>query len=57
MSYHDLTAVARATGVLDDPDETDEPITFSDAFWATVACFSAIFCLIAAGTLPQGAPL
>lgn len=57
MSYHDLTAIARATGVLDDPDEITDTTSAADALWATITCFSAIFCLIAAGTLPQGAPL
>lgn len=57
MTNHDLTAIARATGVLDDPDAAEEHVTFSDAFWATITCFSAIGCLILAGIAPQGAPL
>ena len=56
MTNHDLTAIARATGVLDDPD-AEEPTTISDVVWATITCFSAIGCLILAGIAPQGAPL
>ena len=54
MSYDELTAIARETGVLDDPDAAEEPTTLSEMFWATVTCFSAIGCLIIAGAAPQG---
>lgn len=57
MTNHDLTAIARAVGVLDDPDAADDPITLSDVFLATVTCCSAIFFLIIAGIAPQGVPL
>lgn len=57
MTNHDLTAIARATGVLDDPDAEEETTTVSDVFWASITCISAIFCLILAGIAPQGAPL
>lgn len=57
MTHHDLTAIARATGVLDDPDAEEEKTDPSELFWAAVTFCSAIFCLIAAGIAPQGAPL
>ncbi|MCT1450620.1 hypothetical protein [Corynebacterium sp. p3-SID1194] len=57
MTNHDLTAIARATGVLDDPDAEEEKTDPSELFWAAVTFCSAIFCLIAAGIAPQGAPL
>lgn len=50
----DITALADAVGVLDDPDEYT--LTLPDLAWGAVSCFSIYASLVLAG-LSQGGPL